>query len=129
MIHAGTVKKYFLLLASLNIFAVGLIYGVSPRWFASFFFGLSSLDRNLAHILRAMMCLYFGFGLYWLLAAFSPRCRNAALLTVMIFPAGLAIGRIVSFFADGRPAPLLLLYMFAEFVQAPLAYWVFRLRE
>ncbi|HET6378466.1 MAG TPA: DUF4345 domain-containing protein [Methylocella sp.] len=129
MIHAGTVKKYFLLLASLNIFAVALLYGVSPSWFASFFFGLSPIDRNLAHIFRAMMCLYFGFGLYWLLAAFSPCYRNAALLTVMIFPVGLAFGRIISFFADGKPAPLLLLYMFAEFIQAPLAYWVFRLRD
>jgi hypothetical protein len=47
----------------------------------------------------------------------------------MLFPAGLVIGRILSLFIDGQPSWLLLAYLFAELVQAPLAYWVFRLPE
>lgn len=129
MIVSRKIKKYFLFLASSTIFVVALLYGVSPRWFAAAFLGVAELDANLSHILRAFMCLYLGFGLFWLAAAFSDKYRNAAVLTTMLFPAGLVVGRIISFFADGRPAPLLLFYMFAELIQAPIAYWVFRLPE
>jgi len=122
-------KKRFLILSSATIFVVGSLYGVSPHWFVKTFFGVSQLDVNLAHLLRAMMCLYLGFGLFWLFAAFSDKYRNAAVLTVMLFPAGLVIGRILSFFADGQPSLLLLVYLFAELIQAPVAYWVFRLPE
>ena len=120
------IKKYFLILSS---FTIGSLYGVSPHWFARTFLGVSQLDLNLAHILRAMMCLYSGFALFWLFAAFSEKYRNAALLTVVLFPAGLVIGRILSFVADGQPSSLLLVYLFAELIQAPIAYWVFRLPE
>ncbi len=123
------IKKYFLILSSFTIFAVGSLYGVAPHWFAQTFLGVSQLDLNLAHILRAMMCLYFGFALFWLVAAFSAKYRNAAVLTVVLFPAGLVIGRILSLVADGPPSTLLLVYLFAELIQAPVAYWVFRLPE
>jgi hypothetical protein len=122
-------KKRFLILSSATIFVVGLLYGVAPHWFVKTFFGVAQLDVNLAHLLRAMMCLYLGFGLFWLCAAFSDKYRNAAVLTVMLFPAGLVIGRIFSFFVDGQPSWLLLVYLFAELIQAPVAYWVFRLPE
>src|SRR5689334_5734799 len=122
-------KKYFLILSSATILVVGLLYGVSPSWFATTLLGVSQLDLNLAHILRAMMCMYLGFSLFWLFAAFSDTYRNAAVLTVMLFPAGLVIGRIISFFVDGRPSSFLLFYLFAELVQAPVAYWVFRLPD
>ena len=123
------IKKYFLILSSFTIFVVGSLYGVSPQWFARTFLGVSQLDLNLAHILRAMMCLYLGFALFWLFAAFSDKYRNAAVLTVVLFPAGLVIGRILSFVVDGQPSSLLLVYLFAELIQAPVAYWIFRLPE
>jgi hypothetical protein len=123
------IKKYLLILAASTIFVVGSLYGISPYWFAETFLGVSQLDFNLAHILRAMMFLYLGFGLFWLFAAFSDKYRNTAVLTVMLFPAGLVTGRIISFFADGQPSWLLLLYLFAELLQVPLAYWVWRLPE
>jgi hypothetical protein len=123
------IKKVFLVGASSTIFLVALAYGVSPYWFAREFLGVSGLDHNLAHILRAMMGLYFGFGLFWLFAAFNDAYRGAALLTVGLFPAGLVVGRVLSFVVDGRPSTLLFVYMCFEFVQAPAAYWVFRLPD
>ncbi len=127
MIAAKKIKKYFLILAASTLFPVALLYGVSPQWFALVFLGVSGLDLDLAHIFRAMMGLYLGFGVFWLFAAFSDKYRNAAVLTVMLFPAGLVIGRIISYFADGHPSPLLFAYLLFELIQAPLAYWVFRL--
>ena len=76
-----------------------------------------------------MMCMYFGFGFYWLFAVFNAKYRNPALLTVMLFPAGLVTGRIISLFADGKPSALLLFYMVAELIQVPVAYWAFRLPD
>jgi hypothetical protein len=69
MISHLQIKKYFLIAASTTIFMVGSLYGVSPSWFARVFLGVPVLDHNLAHILRGFMCLYLGFGLFWLLAA------------------------------------------------------------
>jgi hypothetical protein len=129
MIPSKKIKAYFLLLAVATILGVALLYGVSPRWFAATFLGINQLDLNVAHLLRAMMCLYLSFGLFWLYAAFSDEYRNHALLTVTLFPAGLVTGRIISLFTDGWPAPLLLFYLFAELVQVPLAYLVFRLPD
>lgn len=108
---------------------IALLYGVSPQWFARTFLGVVELNLNIAHILRAVMCLYLGLGLFWLFSAFSNKYRNVAVLTTVIFAAGLVIGRIISFFADGQPAPILLLYIFMEFALVPVAYWVFRLPE
>ena len=129
MIAPAKIKKYFLLLSAFTIFLVASLYGIAPYWFASTILGEPTPNHNLAHLLRAMMCLYLGFGLFWLFAAFSANYRNPALLTVILFPAGLVIGRIISFFADGKPSPLLLFYLVAELIQAPVAYWAFRLKE
>ncbi len=123
------IKKYFLILAFVMVVIIALLYGVSPQWFARTFLGVVELNLNIAHILRAVMCLYLGLGLFWLFSAFSNKYRNVAVLTTVIFAAGLVIGRIISFFADGQPAPILLLYIFMEFALVPVAYWVFRLPE
>jgi hypothetical protein len=127
MIAPAEMKKYVLLLASVTIFLVAALYGVAPYWFASAILGVLERNQNLAHLLRAMMCMYFAFGFYWLCAAFNTKYRNPALLTVMLFPAGLVVGRIISLVADGKPSLLLLFYMVAELIQAPIAYWALRL--
>lgn len=129
MIAPAEIKKVILLLASATIFLVAALYGVAPYCFASAILGVSERNHNLAHVLRAMMCMYFAFGFYWLFAAFNIKYRSPALLTVMLFPAGLVIGRFISLFADGKASPLLLFYMVAELIQVPVAYWAFRLPD
>lgn len=123
------IKKYFLIFASCTVSIIALLYGVSPQWFARTFLGLTLLNINLAHILRAVMCLYLALGLFWLYAAFSEQYRNIAVLIAMIFAAGLVSGRIISFFADGQPSPILVLYIFMELILVPVAWWVFKLPD
>ena len=65
-------------------------------------------------------------GLFWLYAAFHEPYRNAAVLTTVIFSGGLVSGRFVSLLVEGRPAPLLLLYVFMELALVPIGLWVFR---
>jgi hypothetical protein len=118
-------KKSFLILAFATVSTIALLYGISPAWFAHTFLGVNELSVNFAHILRAVMCLYLGLGLFWLYAAFSDKHRNTAVLTTIIFAGGLVIGRIVSFIADGQPSSLLIIYGVLEITLVPVAYWIF----
>jgi len=118
-------KKSFLILAFAIVSIIALLYGISPAWFAHTFLGINELHVNVAHILRAVMCLYLGLGLFWLYAAFSDKHRNTAVLTTIIFAGGLVIGRIVSVIADGQPSPLLMIYGVLEITLIPVAYWIF----
>ena len=68
---------------------IALLYGVAPFWFARTFLGVDELSVNLAHILRAVMCLYLALGLFWLYSAFNDRLRDTAILTTMVFAGGL----------------------------------------
>jgi hypothetical protein len=118
-------KKSFLILAFAGVSIIALLYGISPAWFAHTFLGINELSVNVAHILRAVMCLYLGLGLFWLYAAFSDKHRNTAVLTTIIFAGGLVIGRIVSVIADGQPSPILMIYLVLEIMLIPVAYWIF----
>ena len=123
------IKKYFLIVTFFTVLIIALLYGVSPQWFALTFLGMPDLDLNIAHILRAVMGLYIALGLFWLYAAFSDNYRNTAVLTTVIFAGGLVTGRIISFFADGQPSALLLLYIAMELSLVPISYWVFKLPD
>lgn len=65
----AALKKYFLIISFLTVGSIALIYGVSPTWFALTFFGMDVLNINIAHILRAVMCLYLALGTFWLFSA------------------------------------------------------------
>jgi hypothetical protein len=122
-------KKYFLVFACVAVSVIALLYGVSPAWFAKTFLDIAPLDANLAHILRAVTGLYLALGIFWLYAAFHDGYRNVAVLTTVIFCGGLVSGRLVSLLLDGRPAPLLLLYVFMEFALVPVGLWVWSRRD
>lgn len=123
------IKPYFLILSGAGVSMIALLYGLSPQWFARTFLGIAELNVNMAHILRAVTGLYLALSAFWLFSAYHEKYRNTAILTVIIFSAGLVLGRIVSFFADGQPAPLLLIYIAMELIFAPAAYWVFKLPD
>jgi Domain of unknown function (DUF4345) len=118
-------KKAFLILAFTIVSVIALLYGISPSWFASTFLGIDDLGVNLAHILRAVMGLYLMLGFFWLFSAFSSKHQDTAVLTTILFAAGLLIGRILSFIADGQPAGVLIFYAALELMIVPVAWWVY----
>jgi Domain of unknown function (DUF4345) len=122
-------KKAFLIGAFVAVTIIALLYGGSPTWFAATFLGVTDLNLNFAHILRAIAGLYLALAAFWLYAAFNDKYRDAALLTTILFAGGLAAGRCVSLILDGQPAPVLLFYLAMEFAVVLVAYWVFRLPE
>ena len=123
------IKKYYLIFAFVSVSVIGLLYGVSPKWFARTFLEINDLNPDIAHILRAVMCLYLALGLFWLYSAFNDDYINVALITVLIFAGGLVIGRIISFFIEGKPAPILTLYMVMEFTLVPVTFWIYKLKD
>jgi hypothetical protein len=122
-------KKAFLIFSFVAVTIFGLMYGISPKWYAATFLNITNLNLNVAHILRALAGLYVALAAFWLYAAFNDKYRDTAILTAILFAGGLAAGRCLSLIADGQPAPVLLFYGAAEFVVVVIGYWVFRLPE
>ena len=123
------IKQYFLLFAFVAVSIIALLYGISPNWFAKTFLGLDQIDTNIAHILRAVMGLYLAFGVFWCFAAFRKNLRDPAILTTIVFSAGLVSGRIISLSIEGAPSPLLVFYMAIEFALIPTATYIYRLPD
>jgi len=122
-------KKVYLIFAFLAVTIFALLYGISPKWYADTFLGITDLQTNIAHILRAVTGLYLALAAFWLYSASNDKYQNVAILTTILFAGGLVAGRCVSVTLDGQPAPVLLLYGAAEFAVVLIGYWVFRLPE
>jgi hypothetical protein len=122
-------KRVYLTFAFIAVTIFALLYGISPKWYAATFLGITDLDKNIAHILRAVTGLYLALSVFWLYSASNDKYQNAAVLTTILFAGGLAAGRCVSLILDGQPAPVLLLYGAAEFAVLLIGYWVFRLPD
>ena len=120
------IKKAFLTFAFVAVTISGLLYWISPAWYAA---TIIDLNPNVAHILRAIAGLYLALAAFWLCAAFIDKYKDAAILTAILFAGGLAAGRCVSLTFDGQPAPVLLIYGAMEFAVVLIGYWVFRLPE
>jgi len=123
------IKKAFLIFSFVAVSIFALLYGISPRWFAATFLGITDLNLNVVHILRAIAGLYLALAAFWLYAAFNDKYRNAAILTTLLFAGGLVAGRCVSLIVDGQPAPVLFFYGALEFAVILISYWVFTLPE
>ena len=123
------IKKAFLIFSFVAVSIFALLYGISPRWFAATFLGITDLNLNVVHILRAIAGLYLALAAFWLYAAFNDKYRNAAILTTLLFAGGLVAGRCVSLIVDGQPAPVLFFYGALEFAVILISYWVFTVPE
>jgi hypothetical protein len=52
------IKRAFLIFSFVAVTLFGLLYGISPGWYAVTFLGITDLNVNIAHILRALAGLY-----------------------------------------------------------------------
>ncbi len=118
-------NTYFLILVGMSVIIVGLLYGVSPTWFASTLLsGAQQPTVDQSHVLRANMALYVGFGSFWLYCAFSEKLHAIALVVFMVFSGSLAIGRLLSVLVDGMPSPIFIAYIIIELAPIPVALWL-----
>ena len=120
-------KKILLVIAFLTISVIALLYGVSPQWFfESFLLSPVAPSVDQSHILRAVMTLYLGLGLFWLYCAFCDSYRDAGIDVLAVFCAGLVAGRILSVIVDGVPSTILIVYILMELSLVPVCIWLLR---
>jgi len=113
--------RNFLIFCAVGLMPIALGYGAKPTSSLDFLFGITVDSTNLAHIMRAVMGLYFGMVVLWLWGAFKKQMTAPALVSCAIFMLGLAAGRILSFFLDGMPHWLLVVYAVLEIVLGLMA--------
>jgi Domain of unknown function (DUF4345) len=93
------IKKAFLIFSFVAVTIFGLMYGISPKWYAETFLNITDLNLNVAHILRAIAGLYLALAAFWLYAAFHDKYRDAAT------PASSASNRKACGSNQGRASP------------------------
>jgi len=108
------IRQVFLLIAATGLVPIALSYGLMPQVSLNYLFGISAADVNSAHIFRAVMGLYLGFVVFWMIGVFNERVREAALYSLVVFMLGLAAGRALSLVTDGVPHWLLVVYLLLE---------------
>ena len=110
------VRQIFLLVVAVGLTPVAMSYGIVPQKSLGYLFDVSVENVNSIHIFRALMGLYLGFALFWILGAFNVHLRQAALYSLVVFMFGVAAGRSLSVVVDGMPHWLLFAYIPIELV-------------
>ena len=94
-------KNLHLGLSAVVVIVAGLLYGLVPERTLPYFFDFKVDELELQNIFRAIMGLYFGFAIYWIIGIRKSKYWEAATLSNVIFMGGLATGRLVSTIVDG----------------------------
>ena len=114
-------KSVVLLSASLGIGVIGLGYLFSPSTMYGLY-GIGLETVNEANMVRsAYGGLFLGFAVLFFLGARRDQFATPALIALLTFMAGFALGRVVSLFADGMPSPLILSLIAFELIYSALA--------
>lgn len=93
------ITKIHLLISACIVIPVSLIYGFIPQ--SQFNIQLQTIDEH--NFFKAIMGIYLGFSILWLLGIFKNNFLKTALISNMIFMLGLSFGRLLSFYFDGSP--------------------------
>lgn len=79
----------------------GLVYGINPSYVMPLTLNFEVETLALKNIFRAIMGIYMGLGIFWLLGAFRPTLWKPATLSNVLFMGGIASGRFISLGLDG----------------------------
>jgi hypothetical protein len=108
------VTRFYLLFSAAGLFVIALSYGVAPAVILPLALDLTVEGTDLTHIFRAVMGLYLGMIVLWVLGAFRANLTRVAVIAEVTFMFGLALGRVVSIVIDGIPGMLLVAYAVLE---------------
>ncbi len=98
-------KNVHLGLSAIIVFLAALIYGANPNVILPFFFDFEVYNLELKNVFRAIMGLYMGFAIYWVVGIFKSEHWKGATISNIVFMGGLAFGRLVSLLFDGISNP------------------------
>lgn len=89
-------KNLNLFLSGIIIIIAGIVYGGHPTYIMPELLGFEVVDLELKNLLRAVMGIYMGVGLFWILGSLKPKLWYAATLCNVLFMGGISFGRILS---------------------------------
>ncbi len=104
------IVKIHLIISVLIVVPVAFVYGFNPD--SQFEIHLNTIDE--LNQFKAVMGLYLGFSILWVLGIFKTNYLKLAIVSNMIFMLGLGFGRVVSILLDGAPTFGYIFGTFAE---------------
>ncbi len=110
------IAKIHLIISVLIVVPVAFVYGFNPS--SEFDIHLNTVDEH--NFFKAIMGLYFGISILWILGVFKVNYLKLALVTNLIFMLGLGFGRLLSLFLDGTPT---IGYQFGTFAELFLGFY------
>ena len=97
--NQNIITKIHLIISVCIVVPVSFFYGFNPS--SQFDIQLDTIDEH--NFFKAIMGLYLGFSILWILGVFKANYLKMALVTNMIFMLGLGFGRLLSLTLDGVP--------------------------
>ncbi|WP_179344582.1 DUF4345 domain-containing protein [Winogradskyella ursingii] len=116
------ILKIHLAISVLVVVPAAIIYGFNSS--SAFDISLNSVDEH--NQFKAIMGLYLGFSILWILGIFKVKFLKAALLSNCVFMFGLGFGRVLSWLMDGTPTLVYQLGVFAELLLGFYGLWVLK---
>jgi Domain of unknown function (DUF4345) len=108
------VVRFYLLFSASGLILVALSYGVAPQIVLPMMLDLTVEGTDQVHIFRAIMGLYLGMIILWIVGAWRSDFSRAAVIAEIFFMLGLALGRLLSLIVDGIPSVVLIGYTIIE---------------
>ena len=119
------IYKIHLLISSIIVIPIAWVYGFNPA--SQFDIQLQTIDEH--NFFKAIMGLYLGCTVLWILGILKEQYLNTALHSNIVFMLGLGLGRVVSLFIDGTPTFGYLFGTFAELFLGGYGIWVLRIKN
>ncbi|WP_276391018.1 DUF4345 domain-containing protein [Eudoraea chungangensis] len=119
-------KNLHLLISLVIVLPAALIYGLFPSISIPYFLDFEVESVDLKSIFRAIMGLYIGITLIWLLGVFKSKYWDLATLCNIVFMGGIGLGRLLGVFIDGIPSPVFSLGIVGELGLSFFAYYQWR---
>lgn len=116
--------KVHLIISVIIVIPVAFIYGFNPS--IEFDIYLQTTDEH--NFFKAIMGLYLGFSILWLIGIFKKDYLKLAVVTNIIFMLGLGFGRLISIVTDGVPTPAYIYGTICEFILGCYGFWVLKSR-
>lgn len=116
------IYKIPLIISVVIVAPVALTYGFYPD--AQFELFPKTIDEH--NFFKAIMGLYLGFSVIWVLGIIKTSFFKVAIFSNVVFMLGLASGRMLSIFLDGIPTFGYLFGAFAELFLGCYGLWVVR---
>ena len=115
------ITKIHLIISVVIVIPTALIYGFDSSF--KFDIHLDTIDE--LNQFKAIMGLYLGFSVLWILGILKANFLKLALVSNTIFMLGLGIGRLFSLWIDGAPTFAYQFGTFAELLLGFYGFWVF----